>query len=107
MKIWGNKYKNFVGLRAKLYACKTLKGEEKKRKGVKKGVVEKTITFDNYRECLFSGKSQMRSMNTFRSRKHEIYTESVNKTALSSNDDKRYILPDGENTLALGHYRLV
>ena len=45
-------------------------------------------------------------MMTFRSRKHEIFTEEINKVALSADDDKRIILPDKVNTLAYGHYAL-
>ena len=46
-------------------------------------------------------------MNVIRSYKHNVFTEEVNKVALSANDDKRYILEDGINTLALGHYRIL
>jgi len=42
-------------------------------------------------------------MNIIRSHKHEIYTETINKIALSSSDDKRIIRPDKINTLAHGH----
>ena len=41
-------------------------------------------------------------MNVIRSHKHDIYTEEINKVALSSKDDKRHILKDGTRTLALG-----
>ena len=73
----------FVGLRAKLYAYKMAEDgkEENKCKGVKKATIRKEITFDNYKECLFSGKKQWRGMNVFRSRLHEIYTERVVKVA--------------------------
>ena len=46
-------------------------------------------------------------MNVIRSHKHNVFTEEVNKVALSANDDERYILEDGINTLALGHYRIL
>ena len=95
----------FVGLRAKLYAYKMVEDEkeEKKCKGVKKTTIKKEITFDNYKECLFSGEKQWRGMNVFRSRLHEIYTERVIKIALSAGDDKRIICEDGIHTLAIGH----
>ena len=80
--------------------------ESKKCEGVKKSVVKKSITHEDYKNCLFTGKEQLRKMNVIRSHKHEIYTEEVNKVALSSDDDKRYILENGINTLAWGHYRI-
>ena len=102
----GKQIAEFVGLRNKLYAYRMDDDEEdKKCKGIKKGVVKKKIMFKDYQKCLFSEKEQYRSMNTFRSRKHNIYTESVAKMALSDNDDKRVILEDGINTMAIGHWR--
>ena len=41
-------------------------------------------------------------MNVIRSHKHQIYTETVNKVALSNEDDKRVIKADCINTLAHG-----
>ena len=103
----GKIIEEFVGLRAKLYSYKMFesKKEEKKCKGVKKSVINKTITFNDYKTCLFSGEKQYRQMLTFRSRKHEVFTEEINKVALSANDDKRIILPNKVNTLAYGHFR--
>ena len=96
----------FVGLRAKLYSYKMFEGKESKQsKGVKKSVVKKSITYEDYKNCLFTGKEQLLKMNVIRSYNHEIYTEEVNKIALSP-DDKRHILEDGMHTLALGLYRI-
>ena len=97
----------FVGLRAKLYSYKIIEGEESKKcKGVKKLVVKNSITHDDYKNCLFTGTEQLRKMNVIRSHKHDIYTEEVNKIALSPNDDKRHILEGQTSTLALGNYRI-
>jgi len=38
-------------------------------------------------------------------RGHELFTEEVNKVALSAEDDKRVIRTDGVHTLAIKHYR--
>ena len=104
----GKQIEEFVGLRAKLYSYKMFEGNEhKKCKGVKKNVVEKTITHDDYKNTLFSLKDLHRTMNVIRSYGHELYTERVNKIALSSNDDKRVIQEDGVHTLAYGHYSLL
>ena len=96
----------FVGLRPKLYAYKMHEGKEEKRcKGVKKAVVKRSINFEDYKTCLFTGKPQTRTMNVIRSHRHELFTEEINKIALSANDDKRVILEDGIHTLAHGHWR--
>jgi len=74
----------FVGLRAKLYAYKKEGDEEKKCKGV----VKNNLSFNYYKNCLFNIKEQRRTMNIIRSRQHEMFTETVNKIAVSANDDK-------------------
>ena len=103
----GRQITEFVGLRSKLYAYKMDCGkEEKKCKGVKKGVVKKDITFEDYKNCLFTKEEQQRTMNAIRSRKHNIHTESITKTALSADDDKRIILENGIDTMAIGHYKI-
>ena len=103
----GKIIKEFVGLRAKLYSYKMFEGEESKKcKGIKKRVVEKSITHEDYKTCLLTGKEQLRKQNIIRSYDHEVYTEEVNKVALSAEDDKRYILDDGIHTLAWGHYKI-
>ena len=102
----GKIIREFVGLRAKLYAYKMHEGKEEKRcKGVKKAVVKRSINFEDYKTCLFTGNPQTRTMNVIRSHGHELFTEEVNKIALSANDDKRVILEDGIHTLAHGHWR--
>ena len=103
----GKPIKEFVGLRAKLYSYKMDEGKENKRcKGIKKAVVEKSITHENYKTCLETGKEQLRRQNIIRSYNHELYTEEVNKIALSAADDKRYLLKDSYDTLAWGHRRI-
>ena len=100
----GKIIEEFVGLRAKLYSYKMFEGkEEKKCKGIKKVVIKKQISFDDYKECLLSKQPQMRKMNVIRSHQHEIFSETVNKIALAADDDKRIILDDGVSTLAFGN----
>ena len=102
----GKHITKFVGLKAKSYAYETSDGEKNKKcKGIKKYVVKKHIDIDDYEECLFSRQSQLRSMNTIRSRGHNVGSEKINKTALSADDDKRIILEDGIHTLAIGHHK--
>ena len=103
----GKIIKEFVGLRAKLYSYKMDEGKENKRcKGIKKAVVEKSIRHEDYKTCLETGKEQLRKQNIIRSYEHTLYTEEVNKIALSATDDKRYLLKDSYDTLAWGHHRI-
>ena len=103
----GKNIKEFVGLRAKLYSYKMEEGKENKKcKGIKKAVVEKSISHNDYKTCLETGKEQLRRQNIIRSYEHTLYTEEVNKIALSAADDKRYLLKDSYDTLAWGHYKI-
>ena len=101
----GKQILEFVGLRAKLYSYRMKDYEEKKCKGVKKAVVRKSIHFEDYKKCLLDGQKIHRTMNIIRSHQHEVYSERVNKVALSREDDKRIILEDGIHTLAHGHHK--
>ena len=94
----------FVSPRPKLYSYKKLDGsEDKKCKGVKKCVIKKTLTFEDYKNCLFEDSTEYRSQLMFRSIRHEIFTLEVNKVALNKNDDKRIAKKDGISTLARSH----
>ena len=79
--------------------------EEKKCKGIKMNVTKNNISFKDYEDCLFKNIQLRHKMNVFRSHGHDVYSEEINKIALSANDDKRVILKDGIHTLAHGHYR--
>ena len=95
---------DFMALRPKLYSYKVLDGsEDKKCKGIKKCVVKKTLTFEDYKTCFFSDSTQYRSQLMFRSSKHEVHTIKVNKIALNRDDDKRISRKDGISTFARGH----
>ena len=101
----GKQIVDFVGLRAKCYSF--MLDEEKgtkKCKGVKKNVVKRKITHEDYVQVLQGGKRQLRTMNLLKSSKHEIGTYCMNKVALSAEDDKRIIRKDGISTYAWGHW---
>ena len=88
-----------------MYSYKVGNSELKKCKRIKRGIVKKTINFNDYKACLFSGKRTHRSQLLFRSYKHEIKTLEVNKLALSREDDKRITI-NGVASYARGHYRV-
>ena len=94
----------FVALRPELYSYKKLGGsEDKKCKGIKKCVVKKILTFEDYKTCLFSDSTAYRSQLMFRSSKHEVHTIKVNKVAQNRDDDKRISKRDGISVFTRGH----
>ena len=70
----GKQITHFVGLRPKLYTFKVEeKGETRKAKAVKKNVIKKSLSFEDYKKCLFSEEEVMKEMNIIRSQNHEIF----------------------------------
>jgi ribosomal protein L31E len=98
----------FVGLRAKLYAYTVDNSLKKhlKAKGVKRCVAKKDLNIDMYRDVLFNRTTESVKQSGIRSYGHQLYTESVTKTALSGRDDKVYICDDNINTYNFGYYGL-
>ena len=64
-----NTISEFVGLRPKLYSFMSSNAaketETKRAKGVKKAVINKTITFNDYVNVLTTNESEERKMNIF------------------------------------------
>ena len=104
-ELGGEIMKEFVSLRPKMYSYKVGNSEPKKCKGIKKCIVKCTISFDDYKRCLFGGEQCHRSQLLFRSCKHKVKTLEVNKLALSREDDKRISI-DGVASCTIGHYRV-
>ena len=86
----------FAALRPKAYSYKTNDNIElKKAKGTKKCIINKILRFSDYKNCLFDNEKVLRSQQRFKSEYHIMYTENINKIALSFNDDKRFVATDG------------
>ena len=67
--------------------------------------MKKGITLEDYKNCVFNQQTKDITQLCFRTHDHEMYTEQINKVALSPKDDKRVILTDGIKTLPIGHWR--
>ena len=76
--------------------------KKKKAKGTKKGIIKRRIMFENYKDSLFNNNTILRSQLRFKSDLHNVYTEEVNKIAISSNDDKRLQTYDKITTYPYG-----
>lgn len=103
----------FVGLRSKMYSIKAGQMERletggfskaqgvermKKAKGVKKSVLEKKISFEDFMDCIMNNCSIVKEQNTIRSKLHRVYSVRQSKVALSPADNKRYILSNKIDT---------
>ena len=94
----------FVTLRPKTYSyltddCK----EDKKAKGTKKCVIKRMIKFNDYKNCLLKDEVLLKSQQRFISKKHDVYTENINKIGLSNNDDKRIVSSDKITSYPYGY----
>ena len=80
--------------------------EKKTLKGISKTVTKKNVSFDEYKTALFKHEvisKEVRAIRSFGCVNHSIIQT---KKALSCYDDKRYILDDGVESLAYGHYKI-
>jgi hypothetical protein len=104
---FGSPIREFIGLRAKCYSILLPdKSEKKVAKGVPRVSIEKRLRHDMYRQCLVDHCLFNTSAMCIRSNRHTLYTMRAYKLSLSAYDDKRYILDNGRDTLAYGHYRI-
>ena len=89
-KLGGKIITEFVAPRPKTYAyLDDDSNDHKKAKGTKKCVINQKVMFQNYIDCLYNNKNVYGSQQRFKSYIHDVYTEEVNKIALSANYDKR------------------
>ena len=92
-ELGGKIIKEFVRLRAKTYAyLMDDDSEKKKAKGTKKCVIKRILKFNDYEDGLFNNKIILKSQQRFKSDYLDLYTERINKIALSS---YRIVIPGG------------
>ena len=103
-KLGGKIITEFVTLRPKTYSYLTDNGkEDKKAKGTKKCIIKKMIKFNDYKKYLLNDEVIFKSQQRFISKKHDVYTENINKIALSNDDDKRIVLLDKITSYLYGY----
>ena len=103
-ELGGKVITEFVTLRPKTYSYLTDYGkEDKKAKGTKQCVIKRIIKFNDYKNCLLKDKVILKSQQRFISKKHDVYTENINKIALSNNDDKRIVPSDKITSYPYGY----
>ena len=94
----------FTALRPKTYLYLTDNDKiDKKAEGRKKYAINKIIKFNDYKNFLLNDEVILKSQQRFISKKHDVYTENVNKIALSNDDDKRVLSNDKITTYPYGY----
>ena len=83
----------------------TYKGKEKKTaKGISKTAIENYLRHAMYKHSLFQRVTSRVEVKNIRSDHHQVYSQKFNKIGLSPFDDKRYVLHNGCDTRAHGHF---
>ena len=80
-----------VCLRSKLNGIDYVGGKKQSAKGAQKSV-KKTLNHDLFRNCLFLKNEVFKTMTQLRSHCHQIVVNEIDKVAISSFDDKRFLL---------------
>ena len=62
--------------------------EVKKAKETKKYVIKRILKFNDCKDCLLNDEIILKSQQSFKSEAHNVYTEEINRVALSGDDDK-------------------
>lgn len=83
-----------TNVRANLYAFlreddKDKVIEKKKTKGTKKCITKEQLVHQDFKDAVLNNKIKKRKQLCFRSDRHWVFTEEINRTAISPNDDKR------------------
>ena len=103
-------YAEWVFLRPKCYSLLCYDDtNQKKAKGVQKNVLKRGITYADYLRVYRDPEEVeiVRKQRRIESRQHQLYTTETSKRVMGGGgDDKRFWLPDGNNSLALGHWRI-
>lgn len=103
----GKIIKSFVGLRSKMYCLKVKENDKEEMKeikiakGVKKNVIDKNLSFQDYVNCLLKYNQMEHDFKTIRSVNHDVFTSHQRKITLSPYDDKRFLL-DYNKSVAYG-----
>ena len=93
-----------IGLKSKCYVTKVINRYSKSSneniicKGVGKAA-KTNLTLTKYRECVQNIKAIRTNMFTIRSTNHKIFTQQLNKIALTTFDDKRWLLNCGLHSI--------
>lgn len=100
----GKPIAEFVGLKPKMYSFVCGGKDKSVAKGVSKSI---KLAFQQYKTTLADRTTTKVTQHSLRSYKHQIFTVEQTKLGLSPIDTKRYVMDNGIDTLAYGHYKII
>jgi hypothetical protein len=105
---YGNKVINeFVGLKSKLYSIIYNNNLNKNTaKGLQKAILKKFVNHNHYLQVINDQRPFVSTMRRIQSKEHKVTTIKQKKMIFTPMDDKRYILPNGIETLPFGHWKI-
>ena len=100
--------KEFLALSPQVYCFihdsdKGKDNEKKVLKGVSNSVIKNDITYKDYKSVLDTNETIIKTITSIRSFDHQVCTFSQEKKALSSYQDKSYMLPNGIDCVPFGY----
>ena len=98
----------YAALRSKVYSIKTTSGIELKKCGGTSIIRSmESFNFDLYKQVVFKEKLAIyTNQKRLASSKHQMFLKSIVKKSFNCFCDKRFLLSDGINTLAHGHFEI-
>ena len=95
----GRPIEEYVGIRSKMYSVLVGNHSFKKAKGIKKCVIQRDLTHEMFKSCIFDSKQFTNKQKQITSQNHNLYTTEADKVSLNPFDNKRYICDDKISTL--------
>ena len=78
---------------------------DNKEKYLEKNKIDTDRIKENHKELIRNNQSILKTQQRLKSERHNVFTEEINKTALSLNDDKRMQSTDSIETYAYGRIK--
>ncbi|CAH1965864.1 unnamed protein product [Acanthoscelides obtectus] len=94
----------FYGTGPKAYCIDAVDQVAKRATGISKASVKNQLHLLHYKDIVEEKRTSVYcTIYVFKSESHNIYTNYIKKVALTSTDDKRFLIPNSTKTLAWGH----
>ena len=104
----GGQISEFIGLKAKCYALDVEGASTPSVRciGIKKNWIKRHLTMNHFRNVIKNTGFKRAHLNMLRGKDHKMFVQKVNKMALNSFDNKRFLKDCGICSLSYGNHRI-